>query len=235
MKKALILLITALTVTGFAAAQADIPDPGISPGSPFYSLDRASEGLELAVANAPLIGGPELAAKVRANHAAERLAEARKMTRNNKTEEAERMVEEYNRQMNSSVAIAARGQPDLASKMKNVSSNHVKVLEDMERELPAPARKGVQNAIENSRKNQEKLGKAVGRAGEPPSNSKGSGAGNPPVDREGKTGEGNAANSKKEADRDRNGIVPGLEPGETSSGKERSPSTPGSPGRGIFQ
>ncbi|MFB6166694.1 MAG: DUF5667 domain-containing protein [Candidatus Nanohaloarchaea archaeon] len=151
----------AITVllSGAAAAQpADIPAAGMTPGDLFYGLERASEALELAVASAPVIGSDELAAKVRANHAAERLAEARKLAEKNKTEKVEQLMDQYSRGMNRSVQTAKRsGKPEFVSRLKNVSSNQVKVLEQVKQQVPGPAKKGIENAIENSRKNQEEL------------------------------------------------------------------------------
>ncbi|MFB6214160.1 MAG: DUF5667 domain-containing protein [Candidatus Nanohaloarchaea archaeon] len=153
-----IIAITAL-LSGTAAAQpADVPAAGMTPGDLFYGLERASEALELAVASAPVIGSDELAAKVRANHAAERLSEARKLAEKNKTEKVEQLMDQYSRGMNRSVQAAKRsGKPEFVSRLKNVSSNQVKVLEQVKQQVPGPAKKGIENAIENSRKNQEEL------------------------------------------------------------------------------
>lgn len=146
-------------VTGMAAAQpADLPRPGQTPGDLFYGLERTSESLELAVASAPIIGSDELAAKVRANHAAERLAEAKELAERNRTDKVEELMQEYSDQMNRSVQAAKKsGRPEFAQQLKNVSRDQVQVLEKVRDRVPGQARKGVDRAIESSQKNRQEL------------------------------------------------------------------------------
>jgi hypothetical protein len=153
-------IITAMVlVTGMVAAQpADLPKPGQTPGDLFYGLERASESLELAVASAPVIGSKELAAKVRANHAAERLAEAKELAERNRTENVEKLMQEYSENMNRSVQVAREsGQPEFAERLRNVSRDQVQVLERVRDRVPEQARKGIDRAIENSQRNQQEL------------------------------------------------------------------------------
>jgi len=154
-------ILAMVLMTGMVAAQptdADLPNAGMTPGNLFYGLERASEKLELAVASSPVIGSEELAAKVRANHAAERLSEAKKLADRNKTEKVQRLIDQYSDSMNRSVQLARKsGKPEFAQRLKNVSRNQVQVLERKRERVPEQARKGIETAIENSRKNREEL------------------------------------------------------------------------------
>lgn len=155
------ILVAILLTTGIALAQpADIPEPGLTPESPFYALEKASERLELAVAQAPIIGSEELEAKVRANHAAETLAEAGAMAEKNNTEQVEILMKRYSENMNRSIASASSAnQTDLKEKLANVTNNQNRALEALDDRVPEQAKIGIQRAMDNNRKNQERLGK----------------------------------------------------------------------------
>lgn len=159
MQKA-ILLVSILMMVGMAsAASSDVPKASQTPGDAFYLLDKFSESLELTVAKAPVIGNSEIEAKVRANHAAERLAEAQKLAENNKSEKVDSLMAEYSKQTNLSVRSAKKANnTNLSERLGNVSNNHVKVLQDVQKKVPEQAQKGIQKAIENSQKNQKELG-----------------------------------------------------------------------------
>lgn len=154
------LIMTAFLFTGLAAADTpDIPEPGLTPDSPLYGFEKISERLELAVATAPVIGSEELEAKVRANHAAETLAEARAMAEKNRTEQVEKLMNRYSENMNKSIASAsAANETELKQRLKNVTDNQNQALAELENKVPEQARVGIKKAMENNRKNQEKLG-----------------------------------------------------------------------------
>lgn len=156
----IVLLVSILMMAGVAsAAPQDVPRASQTPGDAFYFLDRFSESLELAVAKAPVIGSSELEAKVRANHAAERLAEAQKLTENNKTDKVDKLMEDYSKQTNLSIRSAKKANnTNLTERLGNVSNNHVEVLQEVQKKVPEQAQKGIQKAIENSQKNQRELG-----------------------------------------------------------------------------
>lgn len=160
-KKITTILAAFLLTTGIALAQpADIPEPGLTPDSPFYGLEKASERLELAVAQAPVIGSEELEAKVRANHAAETLAEARAMADKNNTQQVEKLMNRYSENMNKSIKSAAStNQSELKERLRNITNNQNQALEELDNKVPEQAKKGIQKAMENNRKNQEKLGR----------------------------------------------------------------------------
>lgn len=158
MKKTALIILAAVAVAGTVSAQPQLMDPGFTPGDFLYTFDRASEALELAVARAPVIGGPALEAKVRANHAEERLAEAGKLARKNRTEKVDKLMQDYTRSVNRSISSARQANRTvLAERLRNVTSGHIQVLEQVDRKVPGPARKGVRNAIEKSRMQQRAI------------------------------------------------------------------------------
>lgn len=159
MKKLLALTIIGFMLTGIASAQAeDVPAPGITPDSPLYMFEKISERLALEIAQAPVIGSEELEAKVRANQAAETLAEARAMAEKNKSQHVKKLMQRYSENMNKSAEIAGKSNnSELKNRLRNVSNNQVKTLEEVEKRVPEQARKGIQQAIENSQKNQRAL------------------------------------------------------------------------------
>ena len=168
------LIIAVLMVSSMAAAQPALVNPGQLPGSPFYGLDRASESLELAVASAPFIGSESLKAKVQANIAEERLSEAQALQKMNRTEEADRLMQEYGQDMNRSIDSARKAnQTRLTERLQNVTTKHIAVLRDVEKNAPAAAKKGLQNAIRNSQKQQEALVKLHGNHGKAHENDNG--------------------------------------------------------------
>jgi len=169
MKKLLAALLAGLILTGMAAAAPSTPKPGATPGDLLYSFDRFSEGLELAVASAPVIGSNKLASKVRANHAAERLAEAQKLAEKNKTEKVDKLMKQYSQGMNRSIESARKASnSELSERLGNVSDNNVEVLKQVKDKVPPQAQKGIQNAIENSQRSREKLGKPPQARGKKP-------------------------------------------------------------------
>lgn len=152
-------ILLVVLMAGTAAAQpSDIPGGGLTPDSIFYGLDQFSESMELAVASAPIIGSEELQSKVRANHAAERLAEAQLLADKNRTDKVEELMEKYREGMNRSFENAGKAnRSELSERLRNVSKNQVKVLEEVKQKVPEPARKGIQNAIDNNRNLEKKL------------------------------------------------------------------------------
>lgn len=159
MKKAILLVSILMMVGMTSAASPDVPKATQTPGDTIYFLDKFSESLELTVARAPVLGSSELEAKVRANHAAERLAEAKKLAENNKSEKVDSLMAEYSRQTNLSVQSAKKvNNTNLSERLGNVSDNHIQTLQDVQKKVPEQAQKGIQKAIENSQKNQKELG-----------------------------------------------------------------------------
>lgn len=166
MKKILAVLL-AVAMLGSAAAQPQLMNPGLTPSSPFYVFDQAAESFELALASIPVIGGPELKAKIHANHAEERLAEARSLSERNRSRMAEKAVNRYQKQ----IELAQRqglqaNSTDFNTRFQNVTGKHVDVLEDVRKRVPEQAQGAINRAIENNRKIPEGLKAKPGKGKE---------------------------------------------------------------------
>ena len=85
------LVITSLLFGGTAYAQGEeLPDPGITPDSPFYFLDNWGKMIGLFLAF-----GPEAKVKKALEYAEERLAEAQVMATKNKSVEVKQAAGGY--------------------------------------------------------------------------------------------------------------------------------------------
>jgi hypothetical protein len=85
------LLVTSLFWGGAVFAQdEDLPDPGITPDSPFYFLDKFGKNIGMFFAF-----GAEAKAKKALSYAEERLSEARAMAEKNKIREMTRAANDY--------------------------------------------------------------------------------------------------------------------------------------------
>jgi hypothetical protein len=163
MKRKILLAVALVFAVSAAAAQpansTSEVKPGLTPGSFLYPVENFVESLEVRIAG--LVGGPDLKAKAIANNAEERLAEARELSESNRTEKASEMVEKYSEAMNRARELASRGKDEeLKQKLDNVTSRNVKTLEEVKKKVPVEARKGIQNAIDQSkRKNTPGKGK----------------------------------------------------------------------------
>ncbi len=144
-----------LIVPGLAQSQNPVSavDPGFLPGNPMHSLETIVERAEVGLAG--IIGGPDLKAKAIANNAQERLAEANALADQNRSEEVSRAVEKYEAAMNRSQQIADSGNnSELSDQIRKVSRNNVEQLKQVREKVPEQARRGIDNAIRNSERNE---------------------------------------------------------------------------------
>jgi len=85
------ILVISLLFSGTAYAQEEeLPDPGITPDSPFYFFDNWGKKIGLFFAS-----GPEVKAQKALEYAEERLAEAQAMAVRNKIREMEQAANGY--------------------------------------------------------------------------------------------------------------------------------------------
>lgn len=154
MRKLFALLAAATLLLGTAAAQSSgASDTGPAPGSPFYFLKQADDAIETAIASAPVVGSPALKAKVHANHAEERLAEARKLAAANRSEAADRAMDRYRQQMNYAQENAKEANiTELNDRFRNVTRRHTEVLKQVRERVPEQAKASIDRAIENNEK-----------------------------------------------------------------------------------
>ena len=95
MSRTLALLVAALLLIAPASAATSGQNPGFVPGDLFYPVEKAVENIEVKIAGT--IGGPDLKAKALANNADERVAKAQKLSQRNRSDRAEKLMEDYNK------------------------------------------------------------------------------------------------------------------------------------------
>jgi hypothetical protein len=124
------LLITSLFLSGTAYAQdEELPDPGITPDSPFYFIDRWGKNIGMF-----FTFGPEAKAKKALEYAEERLSEFRVMADKKKVREMTRAANDYNGYM---VMINERTEEarqqgisdNISERVALVVSKHLSVLD----------------------------------------------------------------------------------------------------------
>ncbi|MBI2979446.1 MAG: hypothetical protein HYY41_01220 [Chloroflexi bacterium] len=129
------------------AQEEQLPDPGITPDSPFYFLDNFGKSLGLLLAF-----GPEAKAEKALAYAGERLAEARAMATANKSRGLERAAAGYDKFL----SIAAekveearqQGLPeDLSERVALAASKHLSVLDTVADALPEVTPEQARQAI----------------------------------------------------------------------------------------
>lgn len=138
------LLITSLLFSGTAHAQdEELPDPGITPDSPFYFLDNWGKSIGLFFAF-----GPEAKARKALEYAEERLAEARAMATANRTREMKRAANDYEGFMamvNERAEEARRlgASENLSERVTLATSKHLSVLENLKDQVPEAAKEAI--------------------------------------------------------------------------------------------
>lgn len=137
------------------AQDSDLPDPGLTPDSPFYFLKTWKETIQTF-----FTFGAENKAKQFLHLAEVRLAEYQKMIEKGKTEIAQRTLDKYEKQLNHALE-KAEGKEKLKEKISEKILKHQGVLEDVLEKVPEEAKEGLERAIENSQKALEKTIKAA--------------------------------------------------------------------------
>ena len=162
--KATSLLITLVFLfsfgTGVLAQETELPDPGLTPDSPFYFLETIAEEIVTF-----FTFGDMKKAERYATLAAERLAEAQAVVEKGKPELAEKTLERYERQLNNSIARAekamAKGEStekviEVVARVGQATSKHLEVLAEIYEKVPEQAKPAIENAMKVSVKGHEK-------------------------------------------------------------------------------
>lgn len=145
----LILALVLLISSTAAAPQQYDTRPGMVPGHPFYMVEKFVEGLEVELAG--VIGGEDMKAKALANNAEERLAEAQKLKEKNKSEKAEKTLEDYDKTLNRSKKTAEKsGNAELGEQINQISRKNTEKLKEIREKTPEKADKGLNKAINRS-------------------------------------------------------------------------------------
>ncbi|OGO24197.1 MAG: hypothetical protein A2144_13050 [Chloroflexi bacterium RBG_16_50_9] len=154
-KKSVITLICCILIASFLlggtayAQDEDLPDPGITPDSPFYFVDNWGKNISLF-----FTFGPEAKVRKALKYAEERLAEAQAMAVKNRVREMIRATDEYNGLMTMvnkrAEEAIQRGASDNIS--ETVASASVKIharLDKLKDKLPGKARKDIDHDSDN--------------------------------------------------------------------------------------
>jgi hypothetical protein len=154
MKKVLSVLAAVVLLSTSVLGQPAEPSAGpagIFSAEPFQTVEGFVEKLEVGLAG--VIGGPDLKAKALANNAEESLEEAERLAERNRSGKAAERIQTYEKKMNRSQNILEKtGNRNLSEEIQNISSRNVQRLEEVKEKVPEEAQKGIEKAIENSRR-----------------------------------------------------------------------------------
>ena len=167
--KAISLLITLVFLfsltAGVLAQETELPDPGLTPDSPFYFLERIAESIGTF-----FTFGDLKKAERHAILAAERLAEARAIAGKGKPELTEKTLERYERQLQNSMARVEKAQAkgenaekviEVLARVGQTTSKHLEVLAEVYEKVPEQAKPAIENAMKASVKGHEKAVEAL--------------------------------------------------------------------------
>ncbi len=162
--KAISLLITLAFLfslgTGVLAQETELPDPGLTPDSPFYFLETIAEEIVTF-----FTFGDLKKAERYATLAAERLAEAQAVVEKGKSELVEKTLARYEKQLNNSIARAEKAMAEdkntekamaVLAKVGKATSKHLEVLAEVYEKVPEQAKSAIENAMKASVKGHEK-------------------------------------------------------------------------------
>ncbi len=154
-----VLIIFSLIFSAIALAKDfELPEAGITPDSPFYFVKSWTEKIQLF-----FTFSAEQKAKQYLHLAGVRLAEYQKMLEKGKTEIAEKTLTKYQNQLNRALEKAeelknkGKNVEELTTQIQEATSKHLEILNQNLQKVPEQAKKGIENAIENSQKQIEKI------------------------------------------------------------------------------
>lgn len=157
-----LVLLVSFVVPVKAQTETELPSPGLTPDSPFYFLERISEGIGTFFTFGDLKKAERHAAL-----AAERIAEARAVVEKGKAELAEKTLERYKKQLNNSIARAEKAQAKGKS-IKNVmeivaegTGKHLTIIESILEKVSEKAKTAATKAKEVSMAGQKNALRAL--------------------------------------------------------------------------
>lgn len=168
MRKLITVILVMLLILGFAGttfAQQDIqlPNPGITPDSPFYFLDTLAERISLVFAR-----GAEAKARKALVVAEEKLAEAKAMAYKGKDKATEIAANRYGENISVAAGVLAQAVRtgegfDEAPKslIAKATSIHLDVLSRVYEKVPEKAQEAIQKAMEKSTRGGEEALEAI--------------------------------------------------------------------------
>jgi vacuolar-type H+-ATPase subunit E/Vma4 len=158
------LLIASFLLGGTAYAQDDeLPNPGITPDSPFYIFDKWGKDISLF-----FTFGNEAKARKALRYAEERLAEAQAMAAKNRLREMTRAADEYNGFMamvneRAEEAIQHGADDNLTERVALATAKHLAVLDRIKDKVPEQAKEAMAHARELSLNGQENALRALSK------------------------------------------------------------------------
>ncbi len=158
------LLLTSLFIGGAACAQdEELPEPGLTPDSPFYFLDKWGKDIGMFFAF-----GSEAKARKALEYAEERLAEVRAMAGKNRVREMESAANDYEGFMamvHERLETATRyGMSDnVSERVSLATAKHLRILDGIKDELPEQARAALTRARTASMSGQVNALRALAR------------------------------------------------------------------------
>lgn len=163
-KKILMSFVVVLFMSTLVLAADDnnLPDPGLTPDSPWYFLDSWGERLSLFF-TFDNVKKAEKAEKF----SEEKLAEAQKMADENKTDKIDVALGKYNDYLTETIDDANTAKEDgknvdeVLATVAQATQKHLAVLAEVLAKVPEQAKSGIQNAITNSSKGQENALNAI--------------------------------------------------------------------------
>ena len=167
--KKIILLITLLILISFtvgvSAQDTDLPEPGLTPDSPFYFLEIIAENVGTFFTFGDLKKAERYTVL-----ATERLAEAKAVIEKGKPELVEKTMERYENQLNKSIARAEKAMEkdkntekatEFVAKIGKTTYTHLDVLAEVYEKVPEEAKPAIENAMKASVKRHEKVVEAL--------------------------------------------------------------------------
>ena len=148
-----------------AVSQVELPDPGLTPDSPFYFLEIIAEEIGTFFTFGDLKKAERHAAL-----AAERLAEAQVIAGKGKSELTEKTLARYEVQLQKSIARMEKAQTkeentervmEVAAKTGKATSRHLEVLAEVYEKVSEEAKPAIENAMKASVKGHEKAVEAL--------------------------------------------------------------------------
>jgi hypothetical protein len=157
------LLITILFTGGAVYAQDEgLPNPGITPDSPFYFMDKLGKTIGMA-----FTFGTESKSQKALQYAEERLAETQSMAGKNKVKQMEKAAGEYDKymamvQQRLEQATQAGQSDNISERVALATSNHLEVLARVREQVSERVREAIGNAENVSMNGQINALRALG-------------------------------------------------------------------------
>jgi|GEM_PF-382315 len=147
---------------GVLAQETELPDPGLTPDSPFYFLETIVEEIGTFFTFGDLKKAERYAVL-----AAERLAEARALVDKDKPELAEKTLARYQTQLEKSMERAEKAQTrgksteEVMTRAGQATSKHLDVLAEVYEKVPDQTKPAIERAMEVSMRGHEKAVEAL--------------------------------------------------------------------------